>query len=371
MDRVKIGVIGTGKISGAYLGMAKNFPLVEIAAVSDMNVEAAKAKAAEFNIPRVCSVDEIFEDKSIEIILNLTVPKAHVPIGLRAVEVGKHTYAEKPLGINREEGKKLIAAARAKKLRTGCAPDTFLGAGIQTSRKLIDDGAIGKPVAFTAFMLSRGHENWHPSPEFYYEVGGGPMFDMGPYYLTALLNLLGPVKRVMGMASITRDERTITSEPKKGKVIKVETPDHVLGMMEFANGCVGSIIQSFAMRAGSGAASPIVVYGTEGTLHVPDPNGFDGPVKICRFEDGKKDEFEEVPHTFVKGYGRSVGLADLAYAIRSGREDRCNGDQAMAVLDLMQAFLDSSKSGQAVTPTVEYKRPKPMPAELPFGTLDA
>ncbi len=370
-DKVKIGVIGTGAISGAYLGMAKNFPIVEIAACADMNLEAAKKKAEEFGISRVCTVDEIFADKSIEIVLNLTIPKAHVPIGLRAIETGKHTYAEKPLGVNREEGQQLLAAAKAKNLRVGCAPDTFLGAGIQTSRKLIDDGAIGRPVAFSAFMLSRGHENWHPSPEFYYHVGGGPMFDMGPYYLTALLNLLGGVKRVMGMASITRPERTITSKPKFGQTIKVETPDHVLGMMEFENGCVGSIMQSFAMRAGSGAASPIVIYGTEGTLQVPDPNGFDGAVKLCRFEDGKPDDFVEQPHTFVKGYGRSIGLADLAYAIRSGREDRCNGNQALAVLDLMQAFLDSSKSGQAVTPSVAYHRPAPMPANLPFGTLDA
>lgn len=370
MERVRVGVIGAGKISEQYLGMAKNFPIVQIVSLADINPDAARTKAQQFGIPRVCSVDEIYQDPSIEIILNLTVPKAHVPIGLRAIEAGKHTYAEKPLGINRDEGFKLIETAKTRNLRTGCAPDTFLGAGLQTARKLIDDGAIGKPVAFTAFMISRGHEHWHPSPEFYYEVGGGPMFDMGPYYLTALLNLLGPVKRVMGMASITREHRTILSEPKKGKTIRVETPDHVLGMMEFANGCVGSIIQSFAMRAGSGAASPIVIYGTDGTLHVPDPNAFDGPVRLCRFDDNKKDEFEEIPHQFVKGYGRSVGLADLAYAIRSGREERCNGQQALAVLDLMQAFLDSSRTGQAITPSVEYHRPRPMPADLPFGTLD-
>ncbi len=369
-ERVKIGVIGTGAISGAYLGMAKNFPIVEMAACADMNLDAAKKKAEEFGISRVCTVDEMFADKSIEIILNLTIPKAHVPIGLRAIEAGKHTYAEKPLGVNREEGAQLLQAASAKGLRVGCAPDTVLGAGIQTARKLIDDGAIGRPVAFTAFMAGRGHEHWHPSPEFYYQVGGGPMFDMGPYYLTALLNLLGGVKRVMGMTSITQSERTIYSKPKFGQKIKVETPDHVLGMMEFENGCVGSIIQSFAMRTGIGNASPIIVYGTEGTMHVPDPNGFDGVVKLCRFEEGKNDEFVEMPHTFVKGYGRSVGLADLAQAIRAGREERCNGQQALAVLDLMQAFLDSSNSGQAVTPTVQYKRPAPMRGDLPFGTLD-
>lgn len=369
-DRVRVGVIGTGAISGAYLGMAKNLPIVEIAACADLNVEAARAKAKEFNIPKACTVDEIFTDPSIEIVLNLTIPKAHVPIGMRALEAGKHTYAEKPLGVHFEEGDRLLHAARVNKLRVGCAPDTFMGAGVQTARKLIDDGAIGRPVAFTAFMLSRGHENWHPSPDFYYQPGAGPMFDMGPYYLTALLNLLGPVHRVMGMAKITRPERTITSKPLFGQTIKVNTPDHVLGMMEFSNGCCGSIIQSFAMRAASGAASPIMIYGTEGTLQVPDPNGFDGPVKICRFEEGKPDEFVEVPHTFVKGYGRSVGLADMAYAIRSGRAHRCSGEQALAVLELMQAFLTSSETGQALTPTVQYHRPAPMPADLPFGTLD-
>ena len=369
-ERVKVGVIGTGAISGAYLGMAKQLPIVEIAACADLNTESAKAKAAEFGIPKICTVDEIFTDPSLQIVLNLTIPKAHVPVGIRAIEAGKHTYAEKPLGVNFDEGKQLIDLATAKKLRVGCAPDTFLGAGIQTARQLIDAGAIGQPIAFTAFMLSRGHENWHPSPEFYYQPGGGPMFDMGPYYLTALLNLLGPVKRVMGMASITQPTRTISSKPKFGQTIDVKTPDHVLGMMEFANGCSGSIVQSFAMRAASGAASPIVIYGTKGTLQVPDPNQFDGPVKLCTFEDGKADEFVEMPHTFVEGYGRSVGLADMAQAIQSGRPHRCNGEQALSVLELMQGFLTSSETNQAVIPKVGYTRPAPMPAHLPFGTLD-
>jgi predicted dehydrogenase len=357
--------------------MAKNLPVVEIAACADLNLDVAKKRAAEYNVPRVCTVDELIADDSIEILLNLTIPKAHVPIGLRAVEAGKHTYAEKPFGIDTDDGRKLLAAGKAKGLRTGCAPDTFMGAGIQTARKLIDDGAIGKPIAFTAFMMGRGHEHWHPSPEFYYQAGGGPMFDMGPYYLTALLNLLGPVKRVMGMTSVSRPERTIVHKnsdggpgPKFGKVMKVETPDHVLGMMEFEGGCVGSIIQSFATRAAAGAGAPIVIYGTDGTLRVPDPNAFDGDVSLCRFDDNKPDEFIEMPHTFVKGYGRSVGLADMAYAIRSGRPERCNGDQAFTVLELMQGFLDSSKTGQAVTPTPGYQRPAPMPADLPFGTLD-
>ncbi len=367
-DKVRVGVIGCGKISGAYLGMAKNFPIVEMAACADLNMDAAKAKAAEYNIPRVCTVDELIKDPSIQVVLNLTVPKAHVPIAMAALEAGKHTYAEKPLGINRDEAKKMMDLAKKKKLLVGCAPDTFMGAGIQTARKLIEDGAIGKPVAFTAFMLCPGHESWHPSPEFYYEVGGGPMFDMGPYYLTALLNLLGPVKRVTGSATIQIPERTITSQPKNGKKITVETPDHIVGTMEFESGAAGVIATSFATRFSPfDGRTPITIFGTAGTIKVPDPNGFDGPVFVQKV--GEK-EYQEVPHSFVKGYGRSVGLADMAYAIKSGRKIRASGQQAMAVLDLMQGFLDSSASGKAHKPKTKYAKPAAMPAHLPFGTLD-
>jgi predicted dehydrogenase len=349
--------------------MAKNFPVVEMAACADVNLEAAKKKAEEFQIPRVCSVDELLADKSIDVVLNLTVPKAHVPIAMRAIEAGKHTYAEKPLGIDREEARKMLDAARAKQLRVGCAPDTFLGAGIQTARKLIEDGAIGKPVAFTALMVGAGHESWHPSPQFYYEKGGGPMFDMGPYYLTALLNLLGPVKRISGMTGMQITDRTITSEPLKGTKIRVETPDHVCGMIEFEQGAIGTIIQSFATRFAdyNHRQQPIVIYGTRGAMRVPDPNQFDGPVHVRTVDD---EDWREVPHAFVKGYGRSVGLADMAYAIRTGRPHRCSAEQAFAVLDLMAGFQDSSDSGKAYVPSAKYEKPAPMPAHLPFGTLD-
>ena len=365
-DKVKAGVIGCGAISGAYLGMAKNFPLVEIAACADLDPAKAQAAAEKFGIARVITVKEMMKDESIQIILNLTVPKAHVPVGLEAIKHGKHLYAEKPLGVNRQEGKKLIAAAAKKGLRIGCAPDTFMGAGIQTARKLIEDGAIGKPVAFTAFMMCPGHESWHPSPEFYYEMGGGPMFDMGPYYLTALLNILGPVKRLSSTATIAIPERTITSKPKFGKKVTVETPDHICGSMEFENGAAGVIVTSFATRFAT-CGDPITIYGTEGTLRVPDPNAFDGPCFLRKNDD---KDWQEVAPLFVKGYGRSVGLADMAYAIRSGRALRADGQQAMAVLDLMQGFLDSSANGKVFIPTVPYTKPAAMPAQLPFGTLD-
>lgn len=367
-EKIRIGVVGCGAISGAYLGMAKNFPQIEMAACADMNMEAARKKAAEFNIPSVLSVEDLMKDKSIEVVLNLTIPKAHVPVSLMAIEHGKHTYLEKPLGVTRADAQKLLAAAAKKGVRVGGAPDTFMGAGVQTARKLIDDGAIGRPVGFVASMLCPGHESWHPSPEFYYEAGGGPMLDMGPYYVTALLNLLGPVTRITGIATVAIPERTIGSEPKKGKKIHVETPDHITGLMEFDNGTAGTIQTSFAVRFGAyDNKNPITIFGTEGSLKVPDPNGFDGLVWMQRT--GEK-EFTEMPHTFVKGYGRSVGLADMAIAARSGRPHRCSAEQAMATLDVMEGFLDASKSGQTYTPVTKYTRPAPMPAQLPFGQLD-
>ena len=368
MEAVRIGVIGCGAISGAYLGMAKNFPVVRLVACADIDLPRARAKAREFGVPRACSVEELLGDPSIELVLNLTVPKAHVPVGLAALQAGKHVYSEKPLGIDREQGRRMIELAQPKRLRVGCAPDTFMGAGIQTARKLIEDGAIGLPVAFTAFMMCRGHESWHPSPEFYYEVGGGPMFDMGPYYLTALLQLLGPVKRLTGSATVAIPERIITSEQKRGQRITVQTPDHICGTMEFENGCSGVIVQSFAtMYAQYDGRQPITIYGTDGTLKVPDPNQFDGPVSIAT---AGEPQFREVAPMFRTGYGRSIGAADMAYALRSGRAFRANGEQAFAVLDLMAGFLDSARTGQAYSPPVVYEKSAPMRADLPFGVLE-
>ena len=367
-EMVRVGVIGCGAISAQYFKMAAKLPILEMAACADLDSERAAARAAEFGIPRVLGVEELLADSGIEVVLNLTVPKAHAPLALAALEAGKHTFLEKPLGIDREEGRRILELAGKLGLRVGCAPDTFLGAGLQTARKAIDDGLIGRPVAFTAFMMCRGHEHWHPSPEFYYEAGGGPMFDMGPYYLTALLNLLGPIRRLSGAAAIAIPERTITSAPKAGKGISVEIPDHICGMLEFENGVVGTIVTRFAIRHPVyDGKSPIAIYGTEGALKVPDPNTFDGPVLIRREQD---EEWQELPHAFPVGYGRAVGLADMAQALRSGRPHRCSAEQAFAVLDLMQGFLDSAAGGKAYAPAVPYDRPAPMPTGLPFGVLD-
>jgi len=357
-ERIRVGLVGCGAISGRYLRTSRSFPILEIAACADLNRAAAEKTAAEHGVPRVLSVDELLADKSIDLVLNLTVPKAHAPICLAALEAGKHVYVEKPLAVTRQDGQAILRAAKQRKLRVGCAPDTFLGSGLQTARKAIDDGMIGRPVAFLAFMMCPGHEHWHPSPEFYYQAGGGPMLDMGPYYLTALLNCLGPVKRLMGLAAVAIPERTITSEAKRGKKIKVQTPDHVTGGIEFEQGAVGTIVTSFATRfAPYDGQHPITIFGTEGTLLLPDPNGFGGPVKLRRVADA---DFSELPPVFEHQYERSVGLAEMAWAIRKGRSPRASGEQAMTVLDLMLGFLDSSDRGKAYEPVVKYVRPAPL-----------
>lgn len=366
-EPMPVGVIGCGAISGAYLSMAQKLEAIDIVALADLRREAAEARAAEFSIARVLEPDQLLADGGIELVLNLTVPKAHAPVSLAAIAAGKHVYVEKPLGVSRAEGRQVMAAADAAGLRVGCAPDTFLGAGIQTARAALDAGVIGRPVAFTAFMMCPGHENWHPNPEFYYQVGGGPMFDMGPYYLTALVNLLGPVKRLNGAANIAIAERVIGSEAKRGQTILVETPDHICGTMEFESGVIGTMVQSFAIRHPVYGGSPITIYGTEGTMKVPDPNGFDGEVQVRGADEA---EWRTIPHTFPTGYGRAVGAADLAHAARTGRAHRASGAQAMYVLELMQGFLDASASGHDFVPPRGYQRPAPMPRDLPFGVLD-
>ncbi len=325
--------------------------------------ERAQAKAAEHGL-RACSVDELLNDPDIQIVLNLTIPRAHAAVNLAALQAGKHAYCEKPFAVTREDGKKVLAAARKRGLLVGGAPDTFFGGGIQTCRKLIDDGAIGQPVAATAFMACRGHESWHPDPEFYYDLGGGPMLDMGPYYLTALVNLLGPVKRVSGSARITFPERLITSEPKKGTKIAVKTPTHIAGTLDFASGAIGTVIMSFDVAAHR--LPGIEIYGSEGTLAVPDPNGFGGVVRMRKM--GEAD-WTEVRLTHSDQVGRSMGVADLAQAIALGRKPRASGELCFHVLDVMLAFEDASKAGQHVAITSPCERPAALP--VPEVRFDA
>ncbi|HHV95032.1 MAG TPA: Gfo/Idh/MocA family oxidoreductase [Clostridiaceae bacterium] len=366
MKKIKVGVIGCGNISGIYFKNGKKLEILDIVACSDLYIDRAKAKAEEFGIPKACTVEELLSDPEIQIVLNLTIPLAHAEVSLAALEAGKHVYSEKPLAVTREEGQKILDLAKKKGLLVGCAPDTFMGAGIQTCRKLIDDGWIGEPIGATAFMTCHGHESWHPDPEFYYKVGGGPMLDMGPYYLTALVNLIGPIKRVTGSARITFPERIITSAPKYGTKITVDTPTHIAGVIDFENGAIGTIITSFDVWA---AQLPrIEIYGAEGSLSVPDPNTFGGPVYIRR---KNASAWSEVPLTH--GYSensRGIGLADMAYALLSGRQHRANGDMAYHVLDVMHGFLDASESGKHYVVPSTCIRPAPLPMGLPPNVLD-
>jgi len=368
MKRVKVGIIGCGNISNAYFQGIPRFALVQVVACADLDMSRAQARAEQWHVT-ACTVDELLADPDIDIVVNLTIPAAHAKVCLAALEAGKHVYVEKPLAVSLEDGALIMDLARARGLRVGSAPDTFLGGGLQTCRKLIDDGWIGTPIAATGFMMGAGHESWHPDPAFYYQVGGGPMFDMGPYYLTALVFLLGGIERVTGSARITFPERTITSEPKRGTRIAVETPTHIAGVIDFTSGAIGTLITSFDIQAGTSAFPPLEIYGTEGSLRVPDPNTFGGSVCLRRV--GAAD-WSEIPltHGFTE-QGRGLGVADMAYAIRSGRAHRANGEMAYHVLEAMHGFHLASSQGRHYRMQSSCERPAPFPLDLPRDGLDA
>jgi predicted dehydrogenase len=367
-ESVKVGVIGCGNICGIYLSVSKRFEVFDVVAFADLDVERAKARAAEHGSARACTVDELLRDPEIRIVVNLTIPSAHYEIAMAALEAGKSVYGEKPLATNRTEGRKLLETAKSKGLLVGGAPDTFLGGAHQTCRRLIDDGVIGEPVAAAAFIMGGGMEMWHPDPQFYYQKGAGPMLDMGPYYLTALVNMVGPVKRATGSSRISFPERLITSQPKHGQKIRVTTPTHIAGVMDFASGAIGTITASFDVMGG--ARLPCIeVYGTEGTLAVPDPNAFGGtPVVHRQGQEG----WREVPftHTSNLDNSRGVGVADMAYALLSGRPHRCSGELTYHVLDVLLAFNEASDAGTHVDVRSSCERPAPLPVGLAEGVLD-
>lgn len=351
-----VGLVGCGTISRAYVKGLAPYAHVALACVADINSDAAQRLAAETGCPAL-SVSELMASDQVDIVLNLTIPKAHAEIDLMAIAAGKHVYSEKPLALNRSEGRKVVEAARQRGVRLGTAPDTFLGGGLQTCRKLIDEGLIGEPVAATAFMLSPGHESWHPAPAFYYEAGGGPMMDMGPYYLTALVNLMGPVARVSGMTRITFPEREITSAPLAGTLIRPEVPTHYAGTLQFHSGAIATIIQSFDVWGGN--LPRIEIYGTEGSLSVPDPNTFKGPVQYL---DVSARTWKEVPLSHSDEVLRGIGLADMAHALTHGRaEHRVNGDLAFHVLEVMDLFAVSSEQGRHLETTSICNQPLPLP----------
>ncbi len=362
MDPVRVGVIGCGNISATYLRVMPQFSVLQVAACADLDLARAQQRAAEFGVPRACSVEELLADPTIELVVNLTIPAAHGSVAEAALLAGKSVYNEKPLALNRADGQRLLSLAQERRLRVGAAPDTFLGGGLQTCRAVLDSGAIGAPVAATAFFLNHGHEHWHPDPAFYYQPGGGPMFDMGPYYLTALVSLIGPVRRVAASARASFPERTITARPRRGQTVPVTTPTHIAAVLDFASGAIGSVITSFDVWAHN--LPRLEIYGTEGSLSVPDPNEFSGPVRVRR---AGESEWRDVPLAF--GYteqSRGLGVADMAYGLRTGQPHRASGDLAYHVLDIMQATLESSASGTAVAMTTAPDRPAPLDGDTPL-----
>jgi predicted dehydrogenase len=358
---LRIGVVGCGVISGAYLETFPRLPGVQVTAVADLIAERATATAARWPGVRALDVDGLLASDDVDVVLNLTLPAGHADVALAAMAAGKHVYGEKPLAATVEESAGVLRAAAATGLRLGCAPDTVLGVGVQTARRCIDDGEIGAPVAATAFMTTPGHERWHHRPEFYYQPGGGPLLDMGPYYLTALVQLLGPVRRVLGASSRPRARRTVGSGPAAGTAFTVNTDTHVTGIIEHDSGALATIVMSFDVWA---ARLPrIEVYGTEGSISVPDPNGFDGLVERYRSGAG---EWEPVPPS--AGYrdaSRGYGVADMARALETGRPHRASAEIAHHVLDTMSSLLEASTLGRSLDVASTCVRPDLVPPEVP------
>ena len=361
---VRIGLIGCGVISNAYLSISERFPILDFIACADIVPEASKRTAENFGLEAM-TTDELLARDDIEVVLNLTIPRAHGEVNLAALESGKHAFCEKPFGLDVDEGKRVLQRAQESNLRVGCAPDTFLGGGHQTVRHLVDEGAIGQPLSGTAFMMSHGVETWHPAPEFYYKPGGGPLFDMGPYYITALVNSLGPVKRVTAITSRGFDQRTITSKPKHGEIIDVEVDTHTSGVLEFHSGAVVTVVMSFDVWRHSNRF--IEIHGTERSLTCPDPNGFGG--RVAMNGPGREWEEQALTHPNIEN-SRSIGLADMCTGIRTGRAHRASGELAFHVLEVMDAFGRSSRSGEHIELNSRPDRPAAIPVGLSDSHLD-
>lgn len=370
MKKVKIGFVGVGAISGIYLENITNlFREIEIIGVCDLIRERAEAAVEKYHIPKLYNdMYELFADPEVDIVLNITRPYEHYDVTMAALRAGKHVYSEKPLAASLEEGREIMALAAEKGLMLGGAPDTFLGSGIQTCRKLIEDGYIGTPVGAAGFMICHGHETWHPDPDFYYQYGGGPLFDMGPYYLTALVNLLGPIAAVSAMTGTSFPTRTITSAPHFGETIAVHTPTYITGNLRFASDAIGTLFTTFDVHYPSQAR--LEVYGSEGTLYVPDPNGFGGPVKLFRPEQGS---VMEMPLCYpYPGNSRALGLADMAKALssRDGKWFRANCRQTFHILEIMEGILTSGKEHREIEIESRFEKMPPMATGLLPGVLD-
>ena len=363
MANLGLGIIGCGNISTTYLKLAPLFKGLEVRAVADVNMAAATARAEEYST-RAQSVDDLLASKDVDVVINLTVPDAHYAVSKRILEAGKHAYSEKPLVLSLEEGVTLRDLARSKGLAVGCAPDTFMGGSHQQARAVLDEGRIGTVTAGSAAVLNHGMEHWHPNPDFFFLPGAGPMLDLGPYYVANLINLLGPVRRVGALTSSASSTRTISNGPRDGETVPVKTPTNIHALLEFHTGA--TITLSTSWDVWHHKRNHFELYGTEGTLYVPDPNFFGGTVEIGG-RDGSLIELAPWDHPFginnqnhngrdLANY-RTAGLADMVAALQQGRDARCSLERTLHGVEVMMACLKSGESGDFVTLTTTCTRP--------------
>jgi predicted dehydrogenase len=353
---VGIGIVGCGAISSTYIGYLVRRPDSRLVAFADLDPERAKRAAEQVPGARALDVDDLVADPDVEVVLNLTRPQEHVAVGVAALEHGRAVFSEKPMAVDLDDAQRLMAAAARTDGRLGCAPDSFLSPAFQACRRALDDGVIGTPVAVSAEMLCPGHEGWHPDPAFYYRHGGGPLLDMGPYYLTAMVALLGPVRRASAAATATWPTRTVTSAPRHGEVVDVEVPTHVSAVMEFAAGPIATLTTSFDVAA---SRAHLDIHGTAGSLRCPDPNTYGGPV-LHRPGGGEWRELA-LPDLGVE-VARGFSVAELGHAARAGRDARASGALAYHVLDVMTSILRAADSGDRVDLRSTCERPEPLPA---------
>lgn len=362
----EVAILGCGMISGAYAPTIAEFDHLDLVACADLDAERASEVAERHGIPQVLSIEELLAHPSVEVVVNLTPASAHEAVIRAILEAGKHAFSEKPLGVDRAGAGALVDLAAERGLRLGCAPDTFLGTGLQTAAAAIDAGVIGMPIAATAFVMGAGPERWHPGPEIFYERGAGPLFDMGPYYVTALVQLLGPAVAVAAMTRGQDQARTIHAGPREGGTIDPEVPTHVSATIEFGTGAVATLVTSFDVAASR--HRNIEVYGTEGTLSVPDPNAFEGEVSVRRLGDQAWTPLDPRPATIPQR--RGIGLAEMVWATGTGRPHRASGDLALHVVDVMAGAVTAAEERRTVELTTTCDRPPLLVDGLPPNTFD-
>lgn len=368
MSAVGVGIIGCGNISSSYLTLAPMFKSLDIRAVADLNMDAARERAEEYPV-RADTIEDLLAASDIDIIINLTVPAAHFEVTKQILNAGKHAYSEKPFVLTVAEGEELRRIANEKGLRVGSAPDTFMGGSHQLARAVLDEGQVGDIVTGTCHVMSHGMEAWHPNPDFFFQPGGGPVLDLGPYYVSNLVQLIGPVKAVTAMASTGSKTRTIGDGPREGEIIPVETPTNIHAVLEFRNGALITLGASWDVWANR--HENMELYGSKGSLYVPDPNFFAGVVHRVDQGDGEQVEIPPRDHPFSvinsednngieRANYRGAGLADMAAAISDGREHRCSLELATHVVEVLTAILHSAESRSWVEMTTSCTRPEPL-----------